>query len=73
MIDRQCFGRSVRFWGATVLALAAAALLVVGAFGDDVQRARRDCVDRGGHVVIESDPYRIGQACLLPGGSQVPL
>ena len=73
MIDRTFFGMSVRFWVATVLALGAAGLLVVGAFGDDVQRARRDCVDRGGQVVIESNPYKIGQACVLPGGSHVPL
>jgi hypothetical protein len=72
-VDRTFFGMSVRFWAATVLALGAAVLLVVGAVGDDVQRARRACLDRGGEVVIESDPYRIGQACLLPGGSQVPL
>lgn len=72
-MDRALFGRSVRFWGATVLALAAAGLLVVGAFGDDVERARRTCLDRGGQVVIASDPYSIGQSCVLPGGSQVPL
>ena len=72
-MERALFGKSVRFWGATALALLAAAMLLVGAFGDDVQRARRACLDRGGQVVIESDPYRIGQACLLPGGSQVPL
>ena len=72
-MDRALFGRSVRFWGATVLALAAAAALVVGAFGDDVERARRACLERGGQVVIVSDPYSIGQRCVLPGGSQVPL
>lgn len=72
-MERALFGKSVRFWGATALALVAAALLVVGAFGDDVQRARRACLGRGGEVVIASDPYSIGQSCLLPGGSQVPL
>lgn len=72
-MDRMLFGMSVRFWAATVLALAAAALLVVGVFGDDLQRARRACLERGGQVVIVSDPYSIGQHCALPGGSQVPL
>jgi hypothetical protein len=72
-MDRTFFGMSVRFWGATVLALVAATLLLVGAFGDDLQRARKACADQGGRVVIESDPYAIGQRCVLPSGSAVPL
>jgi Domain of unknown function (DUF333) len=66
-------GMPVRFWAATVLAVAAAVLLVVGAFGDDRQRAQKACVDQGGQVVIQSDPYSIGQRCVFPNGSQVPL
>jgi hypothetical protein len=66
-------GRSWRFWAATVLAVAAAVLLVVGSFGDDLQRARRACLDQGGQVVIESDPYSIGQRCVLPNGTSVPI
>jgi hypothetical protein len=67
------FGMSLRFWAATALAVAAAVLLLVGAFGDDLQRARKACVDQGGRVVIESDPYSIGQRCVLPSGTSVPL
>jgi hypothetical protein len=66
-------GMSRRFWAITILAVVAAALLVVGVFGDDLQRARRACTDQGGRVVIESDPYSIGQHCVLPNGSEVPL
>jgi hypothetical protein len=72
-MHRVLFDMSLRLWAATALALAAAALLLVGTFGDDLQRARRECLDRGGQVVIASDPYSIGQQCILPGGSQVPL
>ena len=72
-MHRTLFGMSLRFWGATVLALAVASLILVGTFGDDVQRARRTCLDQGGRVVIVSDPYSIGQRCILPNGSQVPL
>jgi hypothetical protein len=72
-VDRVTFGMSLRWWAMTALALVAAALLLMGAFGDDLERARRACADRGGHVVIASDSYSIGQSCALPGGSQVPL
>lgn len=64
---------TVRFWAGTALAIAVAILLVVGMFGDDLQRAHQACVERGGHVVIESDPQSIGQFCVLPSGERVPL
>jgi hypothetical protein len=72
-MPRTILGLPLRFWSATVLALLAAVLIVVGAFGDDVGRARKACADQGGEVVIVSDPYSIGQRCVLPDGSQVPL
>ena len=66
-------GMSLRFWAITALALVAAVLLMVGAFGDDLQRARRACQDQGGQVVVESDPYSIGQRCVLPNGTSLPI
>ena len=63
----------VRFWAATALAIAAAILLVVGTFGDDLQRARQACVARGGEVVIQSGPLSIGQYCVLPNGTKEPV
>lgn len=57
----------------TALAIAAAILIVVGMFGDDLARARQSCVDRSGQVVIQSDPQSIGQFCVLPNGERIPL
>jgi hypothetical protein len=66
-------GMPVRFWVVTTLAVVAAMLLMVGLFGDDLARARQACTDRGGEVVIESDPQSIGQYCVLPNGDKEPL
>ena len=63
----------LRFWALSALAIAAAILIVVGMFGDDLARARKSCVDRGGEVVIQSDPQSIGQFCVLPNGDRIPL
>lgn len=73
MDRRGPLGMPLRFWAITILAIVAATMLTVGAFGDDLQRARRACTDQGGTVVISSDPYSIGQRCVLPNGSAVPL
>jgi len=66
-------GMPVRFWLITTLAVVAAVLLMVGLFGDDLALARQACVDRGGAVVIESDPQSIDQYCVLPNGEREPL
>jgi hypothetical protein len=66
-------GMPIRFWAITTLAVVAAVLLMVGVFGDDLARARQSCNDRGGEVVIESDPQSIGQYCVLPNGEKEPL
>lgn len=66
-------GMPLRFWAITSLAVVAAVLLMVGLFGDDLARARQGCIDRGGQVVIESDPQSIGQYCVLPDGEKEPL
>jgi hypothetical protein len=63
----------IRFWLITTLAVVAAVLLMVGAFGDDLARAREACTDRGGEVVIESDPQSIEHYCVLPNGEKEPL
>lgn len=56
------------------------AITVVGAlflwyvmFSGRVQDARARCIERGGQVVIESDPLSIGHYCVLPNGERERL
>jgi hypothetical protein len=55
--------------GVVVLALVLGLAFVNG----KVQRSRQSCVDRGGQVVILSDPNSIGQYCVFPSGSREPI
>jgi regulatory protein YycI of two-component signal transduction system YycFG len=55
--------------GVIVLALVLGLAFVNG----KVQRSRQSCVDRGGQVVIQSDPMSIGQYCVFPSGSREPI
>ncbi|HYK96124.1 MAG TPA: hypothetical protein VE011_09705 [Candidatus Dormibacteraeota bacterium] len=57
----------------TVIVIAAAIVLGVAIFNGRVQKARQACVDRGGQVVILSDPQSIGQYCAFPSGSREPI
>jgi hypothetical protein len=55
--------------GVIILALVLGLAFVNG----KVQRSRQSCLDRGGKVVIQSDPMSIGQYCVFPSGSREPI
>jgi hypothetical protein len=57
----------------TVIVILGALVLGLLLFNTRVQNARQACVDRGGQVVILSDPQSVGQYCVYPGGSKEPI
>ena len=57
----------------TVIVILVALALGVSIFNGRVQRSRQSCLDRGGQVVIQSDPTSIGQYCVFPSGSREPI
>lgn len=57
----------------SVIVILLAIFIGVVLLSDRVQRSRQSCVDRGGQVVIQSDPTSIGQYCVFPSGSREPI
>jgi uncharacterized membrane protein affecting hemolysin expression len=57
----------------TVIVILVALALGIAIFNGRVQRSRQSCEDRGGQVVIQSDPTSIGQYCVFPNGSREPI
>jgi uncharacterized membrane protein affecting hemolysin expression len=57
----------------TVIVIVVALALGIAIFNGRVERSRQSCLDRGGQVVIQSDPNSIGQYCVFPSGSREPI
>jgi hypothetical protein len=57
----------------TVAIVAVAVVVFALLFTKKVNNARQDCIDRGGQVVIVTDPLSIGQYCVFPSGSREPI
>jgi hypothetical protein len=57
----------------TVAVVAVAVVIFAFLFTKKVNNARQDCIDRGGQVVIVSDPLSIAQYCVFPSGSREPI
>jgi|GEM_PF-3573052 flagellar biogenesis protein FliO len=57
----------------TTMVIVLALVLGFAFVNGKVQRSRQSCVDRGGQVVIQSDPMSIGQYCVFPSGSREPI
>lgn len=57
----------------TIAIVAVAVVIFALLFTKNVNDSRQSCIDRGGQVVIQSDPQSIGQYCVFPSGSREPI